>query len=561
MKKAMAILLAAVLALACTACGGSKNGETKDRLAQIKEKGYIELCTEPYFAPYEYVDPNKSGEDQYQGMDIEVARYIADKIGVDLKITALDFTAVLAGVADGKYDFAISAIAYAPSRAEAMRLSDVYYSSNTGYGFIVRTEDIDKYNDLDSLKDAVVITQSGSVQEALYNQYINGACKEFKLVANMTDGYLAVAEGKADVCICSTASAQLYADANGGMSIPDYRFEVDPNMNGTCVAMPMEGTESLAELVNQCIAELKENGQTVYPTDLYKQGKWTWSVFQDYLTKIKAYFADKPAPIRPDKMINAFESDYRFSIRAAMLASGVPIYGENGFEKCTSPEAIKSVNFIKELVDKKLLVSELENSIYPGFTWADNNFANGEAVFLDSRQWTAQGCGSQLAALGLSMGLVPWPRPDDMAADDPRYQQVSTPNDSFILLKGVSEEQSRLALEAYKIYYQTYYAAKSGGSKSMDFFSDENAEKEALEKNLDIFHEKIGADILDIFKNYCPMEFNDYSMMLSQMYGFTEIAGRSIYEGGSSFEVSIAENIGALNEAIGKIEAAADAIS
>ena len=57
------------------------------------------------------------------------------------------------------------------------------------------------------------------------------------------------------------------------------------------------------------------------------------------------------------------------------------------------------------------------------------------------------------------------------------------------------------------------------------------------------------------------MEFNDYSMMLSQMYGFTEIGGRSIYEGGSSFEVSIAENIGALNEAIGKIEAAADAIS
>lgn len=48
----------------------------------------------------------------------------------------------------------------------------------------------------------------------------------------MTDGYLAVAEGKADVCICSTASAQLYADANGGLSIPDYRFDVDPNMNG-----------------------------------------------------------------------------------------------------------------------------------------------------------------------------------------------------------------------------------------------------------------------------------------------------------------------------------------
>ena len=257
------LVLAAVMLLSCTACGGGSGTENKDRLAQIKERGYIELCTEPYFAPYEYVDPTKSGDEQYQGMDIEVAKYIADKIGVELKITALDFTAVLAGVADGKYDFAISAIAYSPARAEAMRLSDVYYSSNIGYGFVVRSEDAGKYTDLESLKDAVVITQSGSVQETLYNQYINGACKEFKLVANMTDGYLAVSVGKADVCICSTASAGLYAEANGGLTIPDFRFDVDPNMNGTCVAMPMEGTDSLAELVNQCIAELNDSGKTV----------------------------------------------------------------------------------------------------------------------------------------------------------------------------------------------------------------------------------------------------------------------------------------------------------
>ena len=267
MKKIIAFLLAAILVLGCTACG-SKKDEGNDRLAQIKEKGDIELCTEPYFAPFEYVDPTKTGDDQYQGMDLEVAKYIADKIGVDLKITALDFTAVLAGVADGKYDFAISAIAYSPERAEAMRLSDVYYATNTDYGFIVRSEDVGKYTDIDSLKDAVVITQSGSVQEALYNQYVNGACKEFKLVANMTDGYLAVSEGKADVCICSTASASLYAQANGGLDIPDFRFEVDPNMNGVCVAMPTEGTESLAELINQCIAELNESGK---PEEWYSQ--------------------------------------------------------------------------------------------------------------------------------------------------------------------------------------------------------------------------------------------------------------------------------------------------
>ena len=260
MKKVFALLMAAVMMLGCTACG-SKKEEAKDRLAQIKEKGYIELCTEPYFAPYEFIDPTKTGDEQYQGMDIEIAKYIADKIGVELKITALDFTAVLAGVADGKYDFSISAIAYSPSRAEAMRMSDVYFASNTGYGFLTRTEDVGKYTDIESVKDAVVITQSGSVQEALYNQYINGNCKEFKLVANMTDGYRAVAEGKADVCVCSTASAGLYAEANGGLAISDFRFEVDPNMNGECVAMPMEGTESLAEVINECIAELSADGK------------------------------------------------------------------------------------------------------------------------------------------------------------------------------------------------------------------------------------------------------------------------------------------------------------
>ena len=257
MKKIFAMLLALAMILSCAACGSSSKS---DLLDEIKSQGYIELCTEPYFAPFEFVDPSKTGDDQYVGVDIEIAKYIAEKIGVELRIVPLDFTAVLAGIADGKYDIAISAIAYSPSRAEAMRLSNVYKPNSGGYGFLTRTEDVDKYSSVEDLKDAVVITQSGSVQESLYNQNVK-ACKEFKLVANMTDGYLAVAEGKADVCICSTESAQLYAEANGGLAIPDFRFEVDPNMNGTVVAMPLEGSESLLEVVNEAIAELNAQGK------------------------------------------------------------------------------------------------------------------------------------------------------------------------------------------------------------------------------------------------------------------------------------------------------------
>ena len=259
MKKIFAMVLALAMILSCAACGGSSKAKG-DLLEEIKAQGYIELCTEPYFAPFEFVDPSKTGDDQYVGVDIEIAKYIAEKIGVELRIVPLDFTAVLAGIADGKYDMAISAIAYSPSRAEAMRLSNVYKPNSGGYGFLTRTEDVDKYTSVEDLKDAVVITQSGSVQESLYNQNVK-ACKEFKLVANMTDGYLAVAEGKADVCICSTESAQLYAEANGGLAIPGFRFEVDPNMNGTVVAMPLKGSDSLLEVVNEAIAELNAQGK------------------------------------------------------------------------------------------------------------------------------------------------------------------------------------------------------------------------------------------------------------------------------------------------------------
>lgn len=259
MKRMLVVLLAVVMILSCTACSG---GQTKDRLAQIKEKGYIEMVTEPSWAPNEFIDPSKTGDDKYVGLDIEFGKYIADKIGVELKIIPLEFTAVQAGIVDGKYDMAISAMAYSPDRAESMKMSDVYQPSSDGYGFLVRAEDVDKYTSIESLKDAVVVTQSGSVQESLFNDQIGKKnVKELKLVSAMTDAYLAVSENKADVCITAISSANLYAEANGGLATPDFQLEVDPNMNGTVVAMPKEGSDSLCEIVNECIAELTAANQ------------------------------------------------------------------------------------------------------------------------------------------------------------------------------------------------------------------------------------------------------------------------------------------------------------
>lgn len=256
-KKIVALMLVLTTVFALAACGSKS--EPKDRLAKIKEQGYIEMVTEPYFAPFEFIDPTKEGDAQYVGMDIELGKAIAEKIGVELKIVPLEFTAVLAGVVDGKYDMAISAIAYSPSREEAMLLSDGYkLTSNEGYGFLTRIEDADKYTCIEDLANAVVVTQSGSVQEGIYNDQVK-SCKEFKLVSAMTDGYLAVAENKADVCIVSKPSAKLYAEANGGLAVSAFTFETDPKLSSTVVGVP-KGGESLMAVVNEVIAEQTANG-------------------------------------------------------------------------------------------------------------------------------------------------------------------------------------------------------------------------------------------------------------------------------------------------------------
>ena len=86
----------------------------------------------------------------------------------------------------------------------------------------------------------------------------------------MTDGYLAVAEGKADVCITALSAADLYAEANGGLATPDFKLEIDPNMNGTVVAMPKEGSDALCEVVNEVIAELNAAGKIAEWETYYK---------------------------------------------------------------------------------------------------------------------------------------------------------------------------------------------------------------------------------------------------------------------------------------------------
>ena len=260
MKKLTALFLSIILTFALAACGGGETAQT-NRLEEIKARGVITVATEPYFAPNEFIDPSKEGSEQYVGADIELAQYIADSLGVELQIVPLEFTAVLSSVAEGKYDLAISALAYKPDRAEAMNLSKGYYfdEDTEGYGMLCRTEDMDKYSTAESMKDAVIVVQQGSLQQDYVMEQIP-QYKELKYVSSMTDSFLMVQEGKADLAACFIGNGRLYSEANPEVNIVNgFKFEENKEWGGTRIGMK-KGEDELTDAINAIIDEVVASG-------------------------------------------------------------------------------------------------------------------------------------------------------------------------------------------------------------------------------------------------------------------------------------------------------------
>ena len=242
---------------------GTADAPAGNRLEEIKARGVMTVATEPYFAPNEFIDPTKTGQDQYVGADIELAKYIAEKMGVELEIVPLEFSAVLASIPEGKYDMAISALAYTPERAEAMNLSDGYHFTvdDYGYGLMINADDADAIKGPEDLADKIIVTQSGSLQEALVNAEVPEYA-EFKRVSAMTDAFLTMQEGKADAAAVSVENAMLFIENNPDanlMIVEPFRFNMPPELDGERVAI-MKGEDELTDFVNECIAELLADG-------------------------------------------------------------------------------------------------------------------------------------------------------------------------------------------------------------------------------------------------------------------------------------------------------------
>lgn len=258
MKKLFCAALAAAMLMATmSGCGSSQN-----RLEKILESGKLVLATSPDFAPLEFEDLS-SGEAQYVGSDIELAKYIAEKLGVELEISAMDFSAVQAAIPSGQADIAISGFARTEERAQNMELSTPFnITEDGGQTVLVLKGEGANYTAAEDFSGLQIGAQNGSLQYNLVSSQLPEDV-EIVPVGSLNDGVLMLETGKIDALASDLSNAELLLESHDGIETTDFMFEYSSEGN---VAAVKKGETELIEAVNEIIEEVNELG-------LYEQWK------------------------------------------------------------------------------------------------------------------------------------------------------------------------------------------------------------------------------------------------------------------------------------------------
>lgn len=252
MKKLFCAALAAAMLMATmSGCGSSQN-----RLEKILESGKLVLATSPDFAPLEFEDLS-SGEAQYVGSDIELAKYIAEKLGVELEISAMDFSAVQAAIPSGQADIAISGFAKTEERAQNMELSTPFnITEDGGQTVLVAKGEGANYTTADDFSGLQIGAQNGSLQYNLVSSQLPEDV-EIVPVGSLNDGVLMLETGKIDALASDLSNAELLLESHDGIETTDFMFEYSSEGN---VAAVKKGETELIEAVNEIIEEVNELG-------------------------------------------------------------------------------------------------------------------------------------------------------------------------------------------------------------------------------------------------------------------------------------------------------------
>ena len=258
-----------VAALALTACGGSASSvassvansassaaaSTSAAAGELTtvEAGKLTMATNAAFPPYEMT--TDAGE--FEGIDIETAQAIADKLGLELQIDDMDFDAALLSVQQGKADIVMAGVTVTDERKAVMDFSDSYA---TGIQSIIVPEGSDIASP-DDLAGKKIGTQRGTTGYI----YCSDDFGDDAVVA-YDDGLTAVQalnNGQVDAVVIDNAPAKEFVAANPGLVILDTSYAEED------YAIGMAKGSALEDAINATLEELKADGTLQSIVDKY----------------------------------------------------------------------------------------------------------------------------------------------------------------------------------------------------------------------------------------------------------------------------------------------------
>ena len=282
MKKALSLMTAAALVLSLAACGSSASSaasseaaspeaassdaasseaasseaasETETAELSTVEPGKLIMSTNAAFPPYEMT--TDSGE--FEGIDIETAQAIADKLGLELQIDDMDFDAALLAVQQGKSDMVMAGVTVTDERQNVMDFTDSYA---TGIQSIIVKEDSDIAS-VDDLAGKKIGTQRGTTGYL----YCSDDFGDENVVA-YDDGLTAVQmlnNGQVDCVVIDNAPAKEFIAANPGLKLLDTAYVEEDYAIGVG-----KGNTELKDAINTALEELKADGTLQAIVDKY----------------------------------------------------------------------------------------------------------------------------------------------------------------------------------------------------------------------------------------------------------------------------------------------------
>ena len=262
-----------VAALALTACGGSSSTASSAAASSVAssaaasseaasaaatelttvEAGKLTMATNAAFPPYEMT--TDAGE--FEGIDIETAQAIADKLGLELQIDDMDFDAALLSVQQGKADIVMAGVTVTDERKAVMDFSDSYA---TGIQSIIVPNDSDIASP-DDLAGKKIGTQRGTTGYI----YCSDDFGDDAVVAydNGLTAVQALNNGQVDAVVIDNAPAKEYVAANPGLKVLDTSYAEED------YAIGMAKGSSLEDAVNAALEELKADGTLQAIVDKY----------------------------------------------------------------------------------------------------------------------------------------------------------------------------------------------------------------------------------------------------------------------------------------------------